>query len=88
MTGGGKGMQVANDSPDGKRCSCDDHDQLQPVGVGGVKEQVRWGAFLRAIRPPWCVGDYAHVVARLCNATQKRLGENVSSWAQEGYGRE
>ena len=31
MTGDGKGMQVANYSPDGKCWSCDDHDSLEPV---------------------------------------------------------
>ena len=46
----------------------------------GVNEQVRWGAFLRAIPPPRRVGDYAHATARLCIATQKRLQQDVSSW--------
>ena len=67
MTGDGKGMEVANYSPHGKCWSCDDHDSLEPVG--GVNEQVRWGAFLRALLPPRRVGDYAHATARLCNAT-------------------
>ena len=31
MTGDGKGMQVANCSPDGKCWSCDDHDNVEPV---------------------------------------------------------
>ena len=50
MRGDGKGMQVANYSPDGKRWSFDDHESLDLVE--GVNEQVRWGAFLRAIPPP------------------------------------
>ena len=49
MTGDGKGMQIANYSPDGKCWWCDDHDNLD--SVEGVNEQVRRGAFLRAIRP-------------------------------------
>ena len=86
MTGDGKGMQVANYSPDGKCWSSDDHESLEPVE--GVNEQVRWGAFLRAIPPPpRRVGDYAHAGARLCNATQKRLEQDVFSWVQEGDGR-
>ena len=78
-------MQVANYSPDGKCWSCDDHGSPEPVE--GVNEQVRWGAFLRAIPPPRCVGDYAHATARLCNATQKRLQQDVSFRVQEGDGR-
>ena len=49
-TGGGKGMQVANYSPDGKCGPSDEHDSLEPVE--GVHEQERWGDFLRAIPPP------------------------------------
>ena len=85
MTGDGKGMQVANNSPHGKCWSCDDHDRLEPVE--GVNEQVRWGAFLRAIPAPRRGGDYAHATDYLCNATQKRLQQDVSSWVQEGDGR-
>ena len=36
LTGDGKGMQVANYSPDGKCWSCDEHDNLKPVE--GVNE--------------------------------------------------
>ena len=36
MTGDGKGMQVANYSPDGKCWSCDGHESLEPVE--GVNE--------------------------------------------------
>ena len=39
MTGDGKGMQVANHSPDGKCWSCDDHESLEPPE--GVNENVR-----------------------------------------------
>ena len=85
MTGDGKGMQVAKYSPDGKSWSCDNHHNVEPVE--GVNEQVRWGAFLWAIPPPWPVGDYAHATVRLCNATQKRLQQDVSSWVQEEDGR-
>ena len=85
VTGDGKGLQIANYSPDGKCWSCDDHDSLEPVE--GVNEQVRCGAFLRAIPPPRRVGDYAHATARLCHATQKRLQQDVSFWVQEGVGR-
>ena len=85
MTGEGKGMQVANYCPDGKCWWCDDHESLKPLE--GVNEQVRWGAFLRAIAPPRPVGDYAHATARLCNATQKRLQQDICSWVQEGDGR-
>ena len=84
MTGDCKGMQVASYSPDGKCWSCDDHDTLEPVE--GVNEQVRLGAFLRATPPPRRVEDYAHATARLCNATQKRLQGDVSSWVQEEDG--
>ena len=48
---------------------------------------MRWGSFLRAIVPPWRVGDYAYATARLCNATHKRLQQDVSSCVQEGHGR-
>ena len=84
MTGDGKGMQVANHLPDGKCWLCDNHDRLEPVE--GVNEQVRWAAFLGGIPPARRVQDYAHATARLCNATQKRLQADVSSWAQEGNG--
>ena len=50
MTRDGKGMRVANYLPHGKCWWCDDHDNLEPAE--GVNEQVRWGAFLRAIPPP------------------------------------
>ena len=86
MMGDGKGMHVANYSPGGKGSSCDAHDSLEPVE--GANEQVRWGAFLRAIPPLRHVGDYAHATARLCNATQNRLQQDVSSWVQEGNNRE
>ena len=46
-----------------------------------------WGAFLRAIPPLRRGGDYAHATARLCNATQKRLQQDVSFGVQEGDGR-
>ena len=85
MTGDGKDMQVANYSPDGKCWSCDDHDSLEPVE--GVNEKVRWGAFLRAIPPPRRFWDYAYATTRLCNETQERLQQDVSSWVQEGDGR-
>ena len=85
MTGDRRGMQVTNYSPDGKCWSCDDHDSPEPVER--VNEQMRWRAFLRAIPPPWRVGDYAHATAPLCNATQKKLQQYVSSWVQEGDGR-
>ena len=84
MTGDGKGMHVVNYSPDGKCWSCDDHESLELVE--GVNEQVRWGASLRAIPTPRRVGDYAHATARRCNATQKRLQQDVSSLVQEGDG--
>ena len=48
---------------------------------------MRWGAFLRAIAPVRRVGDYAHATARLCNAVQKRLQQDVSSLVQKGDGR-
>ena len=85
LTGDGEGMQLTNYSPDGKCWSCDDHESLEPVE--GVNEQVRCGAFLRAIPPPRRVGDYAHATARLCDATQKRLQQDVSSWVQKEDGR-
>ena len=85
MMGDGKDMRVANDSQDGKCWSCDDHDGLEPLKR--VNEQVRWGAFLRAIPPPRRVGDYAHALPRLCSATSKRLQQNFSSLVQEEHGR-
>ena len=54
MTGDGKGLQVANYSPDGK-CWSYDHESLEPVE--GLDEQVRWGALLQAIPPPGRVGN-------------------------------
>ena len=84
ITVDGKGMQVANYSPDGKCWSCVDRDSLKPAE--GVNEQVRWGAFLRVIPPLRRVGDDANATARLCDATQNRLQQDVSSWVQEGDG--
>ena len=52
-----------------------------------AEARLNWGAFLRAILPPRCVGDYAHATDRLCNATQIRLQQDVSYWVQEGDGR-
>ena len=54
ITGDGKGMQVANYSPDGNCWLCDDHESLEPVE--GVNEEVLWEAFLRAIPPPGVLG--------------------------------
>ena len=85
MTGDGKGMQVANYSPYANCWSCDDHDTLEPTE--GVNEQVRWGAFLRAMLPTRHVRDYAHATAHLCNATQQGLQQDVSFLVQEGDGR-
>ena len=62
-TGDGKGMRLANHSLDGKCLSCDDRDRLEP---GEGDEQVRWGAFLRAIPPHRRVGDYTHAPKRGC----------------------
>ena len=33
------------------------------------------------------VGDYAHALARICNAVRKRLSVNVSEWVAGGQGR-
>ena len=55
MTGDGKGMQVANYSPDGKCWSRDDHESLEPVE--GVNEQVRRGGLPPGHpAPPACWG--------------------------------
>ena len=49
-TGEGKGMRLADSSPDGKRWSCHNDDNLQPVE--GLNKQVRWGAFLKGQSAP------------------------------------
>ena len=70
--GDGKGMQVANYSPDGKCWWCDDHDSLEPVE--GVSEQVRWGPSSGPSRPLGVLGtmpmqppDFAMKPKRGCN---------------------
>ena len=77
-------MHVAKYSPDRWCWLCGNRDPREPLE--DVNGPVRSLTFHQAINPPRHVGSYVHAATRLCNATQKRVGEDIFPWVPEGDG--